>query len=107
MTPGGANHPPVSTMPPIVTCPKNGICTFPIPASDPDNDTLTCRLSTSTEAGGSTGFDQPGPPNAPNAASVNNLTGVYTWNTTGATIKPSGTTYYSTQVTIEDRDGST
>lgn len=50
---------------------------------------------------------QPGPPKAPNAASVNATTGVYTWNTTGATMS-TGTganaeTLYSTQVVIEDR----
>jgi cysteine-rich repeat protein len=104
----GTNHPPVSTMPPIVLCPQNGVCAFTIPASDPDNDPVTFRLSTSTEASGSsTGFHQPGPPNATNAATINPTTGVYTWNTTGATVGTSGSnTYYSTQVTIEDRDGS-
>ena len=94
-------------MPPIVLCPKNGICAFTVPAADPDNDPVTFRLSTSTEASGSSGgFTQPGPTDAPNAASIDINTGVYTWNTTGATIgSPSSNTYYSTQVTIEDRDG--
>ncbi|MEO8601580.1 MAG: right-handed parallel beta-helix repeat-containing protein [bacterium] len=104
VTPGGSNRPPVSTMPPVVLCPRNGVCTFQIPASDPDGDAVTFRLSTSTEASGSsTGFKQPGPTAAPNAATISS-SGVYNWNTTGATVAAgSGTTYYSTQVTIEDR----
>lgn len=106
VTPGSGNRPPVSSMPPVVLCPRNGPCTFQIPATDADGDPLTYRLSSATEASGSpTGFDQPGLPDAPNAAAVG-PTGVYTWDTTGANLGGSGTTYYSTQVTIEDRDGS-
>lgn len=106
VTPGGTNRPPVTTMPPIVLCPKSGMCVFTVPGTDPDNDTVTFRLSTSTEASGSAGgFTQPGPSDAPNAASINSSSGVYTWNTTGATVGgPTSNTYYSTQVTIEDRD---
>jgi cysteine-rich repeat protein/parallel beta-helix repeat protein len=106
VTPGGSNRPPVSTMPPIVLCPKNGICAFTVPSADPDGDTVTYRMSTSTEASGSSGgFDQPGPPNAPNAASINSASGVYTWNTSGAQVGgATSNTYYSTQVTVEDRD---
>jgi len=32
----GPNSSPVSTMPPIVICPQNAVCTFAVPASDPD-----------------------------------------------------------------------
>jgi len=105
----GTNHPPVTTMPPIRLCPKNALCSFFVPASDPDADPLTFRLSLSTEAcGGSSCFQQPGqgiPPNAPNLASIDSSTGLYSWDTTGATINPSGPTYYSTQVTILDDGG--
>ncbi len=106
VTPGGTNRPPVSTMPPIVLCPKNGLCAFSVPVSDPDGDVVTFRLSTPTEASGSaTGFDQPGPPDAPNAAAINSTFGTYTWDTTGATVGgATSNTYYSTQVTLEDRD---
>lgn len=105
VTPGSGNRPPVSTMPPVVLCPRNALCSFQVPATDPDGDPITYRLSTSTEASGSsTGFIQPGPPQAPNAAAISS-SGLYTWNSTGATVG-TGTTYYSTQVTIEDRDGS-
>jgi hypothetical protein len=76
-----------------------------VPATDPDGDTLRFRLSTAPEA--DTGaFTQPGPPSAPNAASIDPTSGVYTWNTNGATLGPVAlNTLYSTQVTIEERDG--
>jgi len=100
---------PVSTQVPIVTCPYPAVCTFFVPASDPDGDTLRWRLATATEANSAnTGgtFVQPGPPNATNAASVNPSTGLYTWNTTGATLAGAGlNTLYSTQVIIEELDG--
>jgi len=104
------NDSPVSTEVPIVTCPINAVCSFSVPASDPNGDTLHWRLATSAEAdsglndGGLT-FVQPGPPDAPNAASINLLSGLYTWDTTGATIAGPGlNTLYSTQVIIEDVD---
>lgn len=101
---GGTNASPVSTMPPIVLCPIDGNCTFSVPASDPNGDTLRYRLSTSAEAGG---FTQPGPPHATNAASVDPTTGVYSWDTNGATLAPAGSnTLYSTQVTVEDLDAA-
>ena len=50
-------------------------------------------------------FVQPGPPNAPNAASINSVTGLYTWDTTGATLAGAGlNTLYSTQVVVEQLD---
>jgi Putative Ig domain len=100
------NHSPVSGLPPIVLCPQNGLCSFQISASDPNNDPLRFRLATAAEAAGNGVFTQPGPPNAPNAASVS-TSGLYTWNTTGATLGASGfNTLYSTQVIIEDLNGS-
>lgn len=99
------NNSPVSSMPPIITCPQNGLCSFQILGADPDNDTIRFRLSTPAEASGNGAFRQPGPPNAPNAASVS-TSGLYTWNTTGAQLGSSGqNTLYSTQVTIEDLTG--
>jgi hypothetical protein len=101
---GMGNSSAVSALPPIVICPQNALCTFLVPATDPDGDTLTFRLSTAPEA--DTGaFTQPGPPDATNAASINPTSGVYTWNTVGATLGPVAlNTLYSTQVTIEERD---
>jgi cysteine-rich repeat protein len=105
VTVGTGNRSPVSSMPPIVQCPINGICSFTVPGSDPDNDPIRFRLSTSTEASGSSsGFTQPGPPDAPNAASINGVTGLFTWNTNGAMLA-SPRTYYSAQVMIEDLTG--
>jgi hypothetical protein len=103
---GGGNNSAVSALPPIVICPQNAICSFLVPATDPDGDALTFRLSTAPEADGGA-FTQPGPPTAANAASVHPTSGVYTWNTTGATLGPVNlNTLYSTQVTIEERDAS-
>ena len=111
------NNCPVSTQIPIVTCPINAICNFMVPASDVNGDTLRWRLATSSEANvnnllnSSTDnvngvFRQPGPPNATNAATINANTGVYTWNTTGATLAGGSlNTLYSTQVIIEDLTG--
>jgi uncharacterized repeat protein (TIGR01451 family) len=101
---GTGNSSPVSALPPIVQCPINAVCSFLVPGSDPDGDPLQFRLSTSAEASSTGGFTQPGPPFAPNAASIDPSTGQYTWDTTGATLAASGDTLYSTQVTIEDRD---
>ena len=98
------NSSPVSNIVPIVTCFIDSICTFTVPATDPDGDTLKWRLATSIEASNSTtAFKQPGPPSATNAATINANTGLYTWDTHGATLGPSGyNTLYSTQVIVED-----
>src|SRR5581483_3948598 len=101
-----ANNSPVSAFPPIVTCPQNGLCQFQVTASDPDGNPIRFRLSTAAEAAGNGVFTQPGPPNAVNSASISS-SGLYTWNTTGATLATGGlNTLYSTQVTVEDLDGS-
>lgn len=89
---------PASSLPAIKDCPVNAVCSFNIPATNVDRNTITYRFSTTAES--RINF-QPGPPFAPNAASISPA-GVYTWDTTGA----SGGTgaLYSTQVTIEERD---
>jgi hypothetical protein len=109
------NSSPISVLPPIVSCPINTLCSFQIPAADPNGDQLNFRLSIPVEASSSPPFGytacvlnfcQPGATGsgAPNLASISS-TGLYTWDTTGATLGPSGTnTLYSTQVTIEDLD---
>ncbi|GAC1535469.1 MAG: hypothetical protein NVS2B7_04480 [Herpetosiphon sp.] len=100
---GATSGSPSGSVAPIVDCPLNGNCTFTIGATAPAGQTLRFRFATSAEAAGSTStFVQPGPPNAPNAATIDAATGVYTWNTAGATLAPAPkTTYYSTQVIIE------
>jgi hypothetical protein len=91
---GSGNSPPNSSQTPIVQCPVNAVCEFNVVANDPDGDPLSFALSS--------GFTQPGPPAAPNAASINS-SGRYVWNTTGA---GSAGAQYPTQVIIRDLDGS-
>jgi hypothetical protein len=58
-----------------------------VPASDANGDTLRWRLATPLEADSvAPGLVQPGPPNATFASAINATTGVYTWNTIGATL---------------------
>jgi hypothetical protein len=103
---GTGNSPPASTLPPIVVCPTDDVCQFFIPAGDANGDRLRFRLSTSGEASSFGPFNQPGPPFAANSPSIDTQ-GLYTWNTTGATLGPTGTnTLYSSQVAIEDLDPS-
>lgn len=99
---------PQSSITPIVDCPRDAICSFTVPATDPDGQALRFRFATSAEAvGGTVTFYQPGPPHAPNAATIDATTGTYTWNTTGAELATSGDTFYSTQVIVENLVGDT
>ena len=94
---------PESSLPPIVDCPQEATCSFPIAAVNPSGEQVRFRMSTPAEAGdiyNSQQFVQPGPPYAPNAASVSS-SGIFTWNTTGATLNVDLDTYYSTQVMME------
>lgn len=109
---GTGNNSPVSAMSSIVVCPTDPIidtvCSFPVQASDPNGDPLHFRLSTFGEWGGV----QPGVGTAPNVATIDPNTGIYTWNTRAARLIPFGmesnpppagtNVLYSTQVTIED-----
>ena len=62
----GLNNASATTaLPPIVTCLQNSVCSFLVPATDPDGDTLRFRLALPSEADGGS-FTQPGPPDAPN-----------------------------------------
>lgn len=103
---GTGNSSPVSALPPIVVCPIDTVCSFFVPAGDPDGDPIRYRLSTAMEASGTPSFIQPGPPFATHAAVISPI-GLYSWDTTGATLGPAGSaTYYSTQITIQDVDGA-
>jgi hypothetical protein len=97
----GTTASPVTSMAPIVACTQGALCSFVIPASDPDHQQLRFRLATPAEAGDKH-FVQPGPPQAPHAASVDADSGLFTWDTQGATLNPNGATYYSTQVMIDN-----
>ena len=93
---------PRASINPIVDCRPQTVCSFPVPATDPDGSRLKWRLATAGEAG--SGFRQPGAPFAPNDASIDANTGRYTWNSTGANLNSGGDTYYSTQVIVEKYD---
>ena len=97
---------PESSISPIVDCGLNSVCQFFVPGSDEDGQALRWRLATSAEAGpggiNPPPFVQPGPPHAANAATVDPVTGLYRWDTTGAALSTDGATFYSTQVIIEN-----
>ncbi|HUI25768.1 MAG TPA: hypothetical protein VL403_06745 [Candidatus Kryptonia bacterium] len=106
---GTGDSSPVSALPPIIRCKFDSVCSFIVPGSDIDEDILQFRLSTPAEAAGpGATFDQPGPPEAANAATIDSGTGRYTWDTHGATIASANlNTLYSTQVSIEEADPNT
>lgn len=91
------NRSPVSNLPPIVTCARDGVCSFSVPAIDPDGDDLRWRLSTSGESR-ITGF--PGWRSTEPALEINPGTGLVTWETTADTRLG----FYAAQFTIEDLD---
>lgn len=101
----GGNASPVSGMPPVVAFGKNQVNNFLVPASDPNSDALSFRLSTTAESEPLGTFVQPGPPDAPNALSIDPFSGIITWNTTGATENGGGNTIYSCGIVIEDGSG--
>lgn len=93
---------PVSGIAPIVDCPKNGLCEFFVPATDADNQPLRFRLATATEAAGvNQAFVQPP------GSSVDPQSGKYSWNTSGQSLNPSGNSYFSSQVIVENVVGQT
>lgn len=101
------NSGPISTQPFLQECPIGAVCTFPVPAIDPEGLALSYQMATAAEAG-DPAFVQPGPPSAPNAAAINGGTGQYTWDTTGAQLgAPGSNTLYSTQVVVTDSEGQT
>ncbi len=98
-----ANSSPNISVAPIVFCPTSGSCSFAFAGAGADfGNHLHWRLATPTETGEAS-FTQPGPPHAPNAATIDPSTGRMTWDTTGATLSSGGLpTYYSTQVVAEE-----
>lgn len=96
---------PHSSIDPIVDCRPDSVCSFSVVGLDPTGNRLRWRLATPAEATGGT-FNQPGPPFAPNAATINPATGRYSWDSTGAQRNSIGETLYSTQVIIESLDAN-
>jgi hypothetical protein len=103
-----SNRSPVSTLPFVIVCPA-GICSFSIPATDADGDTLNFRLSTATEAG-DVSFVQPGAGTGQPLAISSG--GIVTWNAAGFEDPPfcavlfDPLCLYSTSITIEEKRGS-
>jgi PKD repeat protein len=99
---------PTTGLPPVITCPLEGDCQFAVPATPRAGQTVRWRLATTPELGPGS-QNQPGPPQALHAASINPNTGVYTWNTRGASAPnhgPGWKTVYSTQVALESLDAN-
>ena len=94
VNPAGTTASPVSLISPIVDCGKGAVCSFSVPSTDADGQARRYRFATSSEAGG---FTQP------SGASIS-PGGSYTWDTTGADLNPSGDSFFSTQVIIENLD---
>lgn len=98
-----ANSSPSIAVAPVVFCPTSGNCSFAFAGSSADaGNHLKWRLATPEETGQSS-FVHPGPPYAPNAETIDPITGRLDWDTTGATLNSEGLpTYYSTQVVAEE-----
>ena len=93
--PTNPNHSPVSNMLPVVTCAKDAVCVFPVPATDSDGDSLTFSQSPlGTTYGIGSGLV------TATSYSIDANTGIITWDTTG---KPTG--LYGTSVKIEESSG--
>ncbi|MGH3370609.1 MAG: HYR domain-containing protein, partial [Nocardioidaceae bacterium] len=103
----GVTASPESAVSPVVDCPVNALCQFFVPATDADSADLSYRLATSAEASGTganSGFIQPRSTNGANVASMHPTTGLYSWNTTGASMASGNTaSFFSTQVVVEKR----
>jgi hypothetical protein len=98
-----ADSSPSIAVAPVVFCPTSGNCSFAFAGSsaDPGNH-LRWRFATAAESG-EPSFVQPGPPYAPNAATIDPALGRLSWDTAGATMSAEGLpTFYSTQVIAEE-----
>lgn len=102
-----ASSSPSIAVAPIVHCPTSGTCSFAFAGSSADaGNHLRWRLASAAESGDSF-FVQPGPPFAPQAATIDPVLGRITWDTTGAIVNSGGLpTYYSTQVIAEEVNSS-
>ncbi len=100
----GSHSSPQTSLPPISQCPIDTLCTIQVPAVHPDGDEITFRKATVSEAGDAS-YVPPGPPDAPNEATIGDTNGTLHWDTTGAEHDPdfaSWDTLYSMQVMLED-----
>ena len=95
---GQTSASPLSLVSPIVDCPLNALCSFTVPAADADGQGLNWRFATAAEASRIVRLRSA----QPAGATINASNGLYQWDTTGAALAPSGPTYYSTQVIVEN-----
>lgn len=96
------NSSPVSSLTPIVNAPINQVFSFLIPAIDNDGDSLSWRFATSTESAITDPIGPAGGADATHAPTIDPVTGLFTWNTTGGT---SIGNLFTTQVIIEEFRG--
>lgn len=94
---------PSSAISPVIDCPIDAACAFRIPAigGTPGSE-IRFRMAAYEESGVTS---QPGPPYSLTAAEIDPVTGVYTWDTTGAYVNATGFSFYSTQVVVEEYVG--
>jgi PKD repeat protein len=83
-----------STLPAMVTCPREAPCTFSVPAVATGGQTIRYRLASAAEMGGSVLVQ-------PSGATIDPATGLYSWNTTGASLHSTLRNVFSTQVMME------
>lgn len=98
------NNAPVATMPlPIINLCEGTTSTFVISAIDPDGNPIRYRLATDAEATAcaSCGLDNASPSGL-TGTSIDPVTGVVTWNTTGMV----SSKFYTVQFMAEDIDAS-
>ncbi len=98
VTPGIANDPPKTSVPALVSVSDNHIVQFPIPAFDPNGDTISFRLATSAEAG--SGFTQPP------GMTIDPTTGIVTWDIRNSVLNTSPGQLWSAQVMVTDSNGA-
>lgn len=99
-SPGSAK----TSLPAIVVCPFNGLCTFRVAAVAPANQQITYRFATPSEMAAPN--PRPGTNPGGTPATLSN-TGDYSWNTAGQAAAPAGWyPVYSTQVVMETRDAN-
>lgn len=92
---------PATSIQPLVPCAPDAQCDFRVAATAPAGQAIQWRLATPFEMGSSASSH-------PSGASIDAETGLYSWNTTGATVSPDATdrTVYSTQVVMETVTGT-
>lgn len=89
------NVPPVSNVPPIISCTRGAACSFFVPAVDGNRDTLRWSFTPTNLSGL---FSQPGNTQPDKPLSIDSSTGLVSWHTLSNA--PLG--FYALSVTIED-----